>query len=1342
MLNWKIFERYPNYQECIEELLKLPSDWVLTPLRGKRPYRKDWQHENPVSRGDIKGAFEHGEESISKKTGKPYRAFISGVGLRTGNITGGLVALDVDGESVEPLLQKISNDDLPNTVSWSSGKPGRRQLLYRVPEALRAQLADFNRGVINEYEDYKTARDEKGKVEEALELRYNSCQSVLPPSYHPQTGQYHWINSPQSCEIAIAPSWLCNLLISLATKERQESRAKQQAKNTRRQQRALDRLNGITNLEDCLEESCDRLGTDAFNWNGHDFSEKYGHLEGCCPNHESVSRRSFHVDTSTNKWWCYGCGVGGHVAEYRNFLKTGSAKSPRGKDFVDIVRELATEANIEFPSVEQSQRAWRTKQKDKLSVVEDYTNNSEVIPLEELASLRSKNTLQGKLKESLDKEAWVLCYDLIGTEKAAKELEINIIGDALTLFIEFCDSQGINTEDQQSIWNSANGVSSSFKRDIKVTLHWWRFDNDPEYYRQSSKAWREENPDYFEKRNQKLKATWRKTKIFTPDSIVNQKYIDFSLPENNSMLFVKSTTGTGKTLNLLKILDKFCKDNGLLLLGYRNTLLYQTCEDRELEDENGNKIIIPSHFEHIHDKNVKRLIQWDKGKIALCVDSLHHFKPADFDGKIIVIDEICSVLRHLLFSSTIKQREKIHNLFFEAIRRADRVICLDGMMADWVVNYMKALAPSKSIKRIENTFTANKSKLYFLEGAEAVDEIKVNDRTPWIRRIIKAVAKKEKIAITSDSQIFIEALDLMLKVLEIKTIRIDSKTVTEPHVRDFLKNPTEVLNNSDYQVVLYTPSAESGLDISIKNYFSSHYCFFFGVIGVDAILQMIARIRDLTCDKYFWCRQFGFGDEGFRSPSAEDIAKAVNESFKQEVHLAMAGEINKEIILATISKLLDEKLDSPHDKLANQLSAIHNFEMDNLRDCVLEQLKVHGYDVEQVTESGNDELKEQEKAQKKEVKQQNALDIFEAKDIPIAEAELPASVDCDWKQRCEREKAKLKDRLPGIENSSVWSSDLIYKLKYEDSKFEQKQRLFYLLNNPDIAKSNSKKSIISKFKTFIYDHNIFKHGLKNTLQKVDVLDKLNVLQLSNYIDKEFSEDSPFVKDFWRKGRKLKTKIALGVKPGTHPITFLRNVGKLVGYEIKKLRRGAVNADGKRPWIYTIDRESFFAPERLEILDAIARSYDEQSEVTLEQNNSSVVVELVNLKLNNPSEIAGNTTEKSSRLSESSKPHQDHDEQAFEAVHMNKSGLINIVPSGQEESAINYGGYLNEFQERFSFLIERRRLVNGTKIDFKGREITIMESGIEIEAWIAGRAKEPYLKYFCSDGHKEFWLSEL
>lgn len=88
----------------------------------------------------------------------------------------------------------------------------------------------------------------------------------------------------------------------------------------------------------------------AFNWNGHDF-KKYGDkLKGNCPWHESQSGTSFYAEQKQGAWlWrCPACDIGGSVIEYRHRLRGGNG-SPRGRDFVDIARELADEVGVPFP---------------------------------------------------------------------------------------------------------------------------------------------------------------------------------------------------------------------------------------------------------------------------------------------------------------------------------------------------------------------------------------------------------------------------------------------------------------------------------------------------------------------------------------------------------------------------------------------------------------------------------------------------------------------------------------------------------------------------------------------------------------------------------------------------------------------------------------------------------------------------------------------------------------------------------------------------------------------------------------------------------------------------------
>ncbi|NJK64759.1 MAG: hypothetical protein HC921_20500 [Synechococcaceae cyanobacterium SM2_3_1] len=191
-----------NKQALLEGLSQIPASWVLTPVNERKaPYRMRWQVEAPLERWFI-------EEEIREGWAKGY-------GLRLGEVSvyqgGYLLAVDftdpVPGGSDRELS---GGSDPPATVSWTSGKPGREQRLFcvKAPKGsnFRNRVA-FKTGVIGA----------DGK-EEQLELRFNHCQSVLPPSVHPETGYYRWIiapfNSGEATLVAAAPKWMVKLLIN------------------------------------------------------------------------------------------------------------------------------------------------------------------------------------------------------------------------------------------------------------------------------------------------------------------------------------------------------------------------------------------------------------------------------------------------------------------------------------------------------------------------------------------------------------------------------------------------------------------------------------------------------------------------------------------------------------------------------------------------------------------------------------------------------------------------------------------------------------------------------------------------------------------------------------------------------------------------------------------------------------------------------------------------------------------------------------------------------------------------------------------------------------------------
>lgn len=162
--------------ELLSALHALPQSWALTPVAQKKAYVAGWQQTGLA------------REAIAREitSGKA-----DGYGILTGPLSGGLIAIDCDGHQPHARFKEILGGDIPRTVSFASGKDGRAQYLFSVPEEQWANISTRKEG----------EADNGGQ----LEFRWISCQSVLPPSAHPETAGYNWVNSPDECLIAPLP---------------------------------------------------------------------------------------------------------------------------------------------------------------------------------------------------------------------------------------------------------------------------------------------------------------------------------------------------------------------------------------------------------------------------------------------------------------------------------------------------------------------------------------------------------------------------------------------------------------------------------------------------------------------------------------------------------------------------------------------------------------------------------------------------------------------------------------------------------------------------------------------------------------------------------------------------------------------------------------------------------------------------------------------------------------------------------------------------------------------------------------------------------------------------------
>jgi Protein of unknown function (DUF3987)/Bifunctional DNA primase/polymerase, N-terminal len=170
--------------ELTTALHALPQQWALTPVNQKKAHFAGWQ-QTGLSRESI-------EQEIT--SGKA-----DGFGILTGELSGGLIAIDCDGHEPHARFREILGGEILATVSFASGRDGRAQYLYSVPQKHWASIQS------------KVENTSDGQ----LDFRWNGRYSVLPPSAHPETDGYCWVKSPDDCPIAQLPEKALEHLLNL-----------------------------------------------------------------------------------------------------------------------------------------------------------------------------------------------------------------------------------------------------------------------------------------------------------------------------------------------------------------------------------------------------------------------------------------------------------------------------------------------------------------------------------------------------------------------------------------------------------------------------------------------------------------------------------------------------------------------------------------------------------------------------------------------------------------------------------------------------------------------------------------------------------------------------------------------------------------------------------------------------------------------------------------------------------------------------------------------------------------------------------------------------------------------
>ena len=547
---------------------------------------------------------------------------------------------------------------------------------------------------------------------------------------------------------------------------------------------------------------------------------------------------------------------------------------------------------------------------------------------------------------------------------------------------------------------------------------------------------------------------YQKSKHFTPNQTQCNRFLHWEIPEiglenstagypPSTLVGIKSALGTGKT-EVLKAVGATARERGLelIFIGYRNNLLRQTC-DR-----------IPDLY-HIGDED-KVFLDSDYHK-AICHHSAGLIDPSQMANKIVILDECVSDLSDMLTSKLTAGRRKdgtdsrqvrlAH--IEELIKNCYGVVALDAYLSDTELDFLRKLRQFDFVHKLENTYR------------NQMNVRMVNQKSTVTRAILDDALAGANLLITATTQKHCENLEkslIRIGIPEANICRIDGTTDRDDTVGLFFRNPKAYLEQHRPQIVILSPTAESGISIDLAGYFRTHYHFHLGNLGILSGLQFLGRYRDFSAPRVIYCERQGRIGDG----NSSSFSKWVKDEFDRQVHEDM------DLVFMLLDKgAADEAMKILTDyankedlwlKLAHQYKANLNEEMKHLRELFVEAIVADGYTVSTDPEDidgcdDTDDLMGRVEVERRVVQSRR---IYEAPDIDrLTYEEIRNDPSANELDRLLANKYYLtQQQLPGITQTLSYSAEMIQMVKYNHPALIRTLETYHYLLHPEYAEIN------------------------------------------------------------------------------------------------------------------------------------------------------------------------------------------------------------------------------------------------------------------------------------------------
>ena len=596
----------------------------------------------------------------------------------------------------------------------------------------------------------------------------------------------------------------------------------------------------------------------------------------------------------------------------------------------------------------------------------------------------------------------------------------------------------------------------------------------------------------------------------------NTKYIgDFAPPPHAKLICLKAPKGSGKTEWLMKICAEAQREGRkVLVLTHRRQLGKALCDRFGID-----------YVEEIGQSETKGVFGF-----GLCFDSLRlnsqaRFDPEDWENCLVILDECEQSIWHLLNANTevAKHRVQILRNFQQLIQNVlssedGKVYLSDADLSDVSIDYIKSLVDFP----VEPWIVVK-------EGNPDPWNVTVwSDEKEMLDILISRIRKGEKVLIFVDGQKAkskwgTQTLEAYLQheFPELKILRIDAESVSTPGhpAYDCIDKLDETLK--DFDIVIASPTIETGVSIDLKGHFTSVWDFAQGVIPVPSVLQRMARLRE-PVPRHVWAKSYGLGRIGNNSISPRRLIEGTHNKFK--AHIAQLAQADFNFDWESASSFQPQAL-----KTWAKMAARINLGMVRYRHEIVSSLVAEGHIV---TEGDYDAfLIGQEEAKGKELISEELKECRDGnyliKRSAVAEATTPDSIRLKSLQekqakteaeRVEQRKGELVERYG---SPDVVTPELV---ELDDKGEYSKAQLHYYLTEGEEFLNEREKSRMEHLlelgdqELFLPDANKGMIGGKLAFLKMLGIPKLFEL------DCEWTNDSQELINLSIKTSQLKTQI--------------------------------------------------------------------------------------------------------------------------------------------------------------------------------------------------------------------------